>query len=342
MRTETITCANRIFDFIPMCTVKDTNPVSETVRHNNEARLPDFLIIGAQKSGTTWLWKMFRDHPDIRIPPKKEIHYFDREILDKSIEWYMNQLVDPRGTTKIRGEKTPCYAHLKIDSIRFIRKLNPGLKIILLLRNPVERSWSQARMEISKYNSRKLTDNDITHCVFQSGLIRNSRRTDYRKIVENWSAVFPKSQIFIGFYDEVQNDPSALLSRICAFLGVSTQTNSETDEVRERVWKSPEMLMPPAVKWYLVRRHKPTADWVMKNYSAASEWTCNIAGVEPPAGRLLERAKVWFVAYVATVPYNVAYLCYDFLRDWKMKKRIRNLERNELAASIESASTISD
>jgi Sulfotransferase domain len=284
-------------------------------------RLPDFLVIGVQKGGTTWLWKMLRGHPGVRVPPQKEIHYFDRMILKESIEWYMQQVSNGARDSEVVGEKTPCYSILKRRSIRFIRELMPEVRIVLILRRPAERAWSQARMEVSKFNNRELTSKDVSRCVYQTGLIRNTRRTDYRRIVENWLSVFPREQVFIGFQDEIERDPTAILTRIFKFLGVKSDVTTVSYPPAERVWESPSMEMPPKVKWYLNRRYRRTAEWIAERFPGeAGTW--REPQVKPDDCTLYEKAQMMFTGYAATLSYNVLYAAYDLVRDVRLSRRI--------------------
>ena len=109
---------------------------------------PNFLGIGAQKAGTTWLYKNLRKHPQLYLPETKEIHYFDWYFY-KSIKWYCKYFKSAK-KTQITGEINPCYSVLSERKIKLIHKINPKLKIILLLRNPIERAWSQAVMNLVK------------------------------------------------------------------------------------------------------------------------------------------------------------------------------------------------
>lgn len=305
---------------------KAQQEVDGAARSTDDLRWPDFLVIGAQKAGTTWLWKQLRTHPQVRIPPKKEIHFFDREILSKSLHWYQQQVADPNGTAVVRGEKTPCYAHLKARSIRLIRELMPNVKVVLLLREPAERAWSQARMEISQFNKRELTVRDTMRCIFNTGLLRNRRRTDYRRIVENWLSVFPEDQVFIGFYDQIELQPTALLQRICSFLGVEDHSTTAGSTPSDRVWKSPSMSMPRSVRWYLNRRYRRTTEWIGKRFTATPDsWSSQDACSDTCS--LWEKTQVLFTADIATVPYNLLYTGYDLIRDVRLAKRIRKARR---------------
>jgi hypothetical protein len=111
---------------------------------------PDFLVIGAQKAGTTWLHRNLQAHPGIWMP-KREVHYFDRKIKDDSFDdgWYAS-LFEPAEEGKTVGEYTPSYSVIDRDMVARVHELMPEAKIVLMMRNPIERAWSQAVMMRSK------------------------------------------------------------------------------------------------------------------------------------------------------------------------------------------------
>ena len=108
-------------------------------------RLPDFLGIGAQKSGTSWLYENLKLHPEIYVSEQKELHYFDKKLNDSLFSYSGNF---KNGLGKVKGEITPAYSILQIEKICLIKKLMPRVKLILLLRNPIERAWSHALMDL--------------------------------------------------------------------------------------------------------------------------------------------------------------------------------------------------
>ena len=107
--------------------------------------LPHFLGIGAVKAGTTWLYRNLRCHPELYLPHPKEVHYFDQRF-DRGLRFYAGKFED--GRARVRGEITPAYSALPPDRIRFIRSVMPDLKLIFLMRNPVDRAWSHALMDL--------------------------------------------------------------------------------------------------------------------------------------------------------------------------------------------------
>lgn len=290
-------------------------------------RTPQFICIGVQKSATTWLCQMLRKHPQVWFPSgTKEVHFFDREILKRPRSWYDELFDDPNGMTSIPGEKTPNYSALKKQSIAYIRRAFPDVKLILILRRPDERSWSHARMEVSDYNKRSLQNRDICRCVFQIGTLRNSRLTDYHRILTRWRTFFPSEQILVLFHDDIEREPRSVLCRVSRFLGLSEYTEWSDERLALRVWSSPEIEMPPVVRWYLQRRYRSVVEQIATEFpTPARQWFEPLP--ESLRVSLSEKWKIIFIANVATIPFNLAYLCYDLFRDFRMYLRLKYLDR---------------
>src|SRR5258706_11489250 len=99
-------------------------------------KLPDFLIIGAQRSGTSTLYQYIARHPDVRGAFRKEVHYFDMHY-DRGLDWY-RACFPTRGFT---GESSPSYLiHPEVPAR--VAAVLPDIKLIAILRNPVERAYS--------------------------------------------------------------------------------------------------------------------------------------------------------------------------------------------------------
>ncbi len=104
-------------------------------------RNPSFLIIGAQRCGTTSLFRSLMQHPRIRPPVKKEIHYFDDQY-GLGLDWYRSHFPPVRlFEGLITGEASPYYLFHPLAPSR-VAEVYPDMKLIVLLRNPVDRAWS--------------------------------------------------------------------------------------------------------------------------------------------------------------------------------------------------------
>src|SRR5271155_2744916 len=116
----------------------------------------EFLVIGAQKAGTTTLWNLLRDHPQLWLPDAKEAPFFSHtEVYEAGWESYLERLRAPTGEGLLRGTITPHYMHGWQDaSTRVVAEriagLLPEVRIVALLRDPVERGRSQHAMAIAR------------------------------------------------------------------------------------------------------------------------------------------------------------------------------------------------
>lgn len=184
--------------------------------------LPNFLIIGAEKAGTTWLYDRLRRHPDIFMPMTKEIHYFNR--LNSNLEarenyvrhdlvWYRHFFRDHVGETAI-GEVTPMYLCDEVAPVR-IRETLPDVRMVACLRHPVDRAYSHYWMARWKGH----TDLEFEEVV-QSREPRFIGRGRYGEQLAAYYDLFGPDQILVVIHEDVFDAPSRSLNKICNFLGV--------------------------------------------------------------------------------------------------------------------------
>jgi hypothetical protein len=213
---------------------------------------PNFLVIGAQKAGTSWLHRNLRAHPGIWMP-RSEIHYFDR--IDEppnrgaSGERRYASLFE-EGQGKVVGETTPGYSIIGQDTVARVHRIMPEATIIFFMRNPIERAWSQAVMRFVKREGgvEHVTDEEIRER-FEH---RSSRlRTDYLRTLENWGAYYPPESIFVGFLEDIHFHPEGLLERVCDFLGVDPSFRPPKMDEKINARASDEM--PTRVAVHLAR-----------------------------------------------------------------------------------------
>jgi hypothetical protein len=197
-------------------------------------RLPDFLIVGAQRSGTTNLYDLLVRHPSIDPASHKEVHFFDYHYR-RGDRWYRGNFPDPRGDSGgefICGEATPTYIGYESAPAR-IRDLVPDAKLIVLLREPVARAVSHYHHFCRLGNEERSFEDAIAweYGYLSAGsrpLLLDSpeRGSDpiylslsaYAPQLERWFSTFPRDQLFVAPAEELFENQEELLARLGEFL----------------------------------------------------------------------------------------------------------------------------
>lgn len=208
--------------------------------------LPNFLGIGANRSGSTWIARNLMEHPDIFLPRKKELHFFDRHY-DQGLTYYEDEFSMWSGERAV-GEVTPQYFH-DPSITPLIKKHLPNIKMFVSLRNPIERAYSQYwRMVATSSVGQTTTFEDVLE---SNELVLQIGR--YYDHLMRFYEYFAKEQILIMIYDDLKSDPSAFLSDLFIFLGVEDGFSSELVEQRINAAASLQSLSRSKSLWYLYR-----------------------------------------------------------------------------------------
>ncbi|MEW6028207.1 MAG: sulfotransferase family protein [Chloroflexota bacterium] len=177
----------------------------------------DFLCVGAEKSGTTWLDAMLQQHPQVCLPRQKELHYFNQynaEFPDlpnrnwtRPLSWYFS-FFPPCDPSQKRGEICPSYLWDEAAPLR-IHELSPNAHILIILRNPVERTYSAYR-----YWSQYGTVIGEFRDAFQKYHSFLVQRSLYYEQVRRYLNTFSPEQVHVYLYDDLRNDPVQFLKSI--------------------------------------------------------------------------------------------------------------------------------
>lgn len=167
-------------------------------------------------------------------------------------EWYAS-IFKPYSKTHVVGEITPAYGILSEADIRNMYEMNPELKLVYLLRNPVSRDWSSIRKSVDR--GHLALDLNSPESIEQSMELSNtSERSDYLGTIEKYLQVFPAEQVLIGFYDAIKHDPQGLLSGVLDFIGLGEEQGA-FEGLGKQVNSSPSREIPASVHEYLYSKH---------------------------------------------------------------------------------------
>lgn len=257
---------------------------------------PDFICIGAQKSGTSWLHYNLFLHPEMEMPPEKKINFYltdfcpwwERYLFNlfvkhsniyshlrsqylawlqdtnkkDSLEWYKHFLflpptiqnyrkLFPKSHGKKSGDISPGYAQMPERRIKELAKAFPNLKIIYLLRNPIDRTWSQFKMINKDLLLTKKDNNDIDTDILRH--IMDEKYiflSNYKISLEHWERFFP-GRVKVWFYDQLCENSENVFMEICEYLDISPIIDFEGNKIKEKVFEGSSDVMPENVCKYL-------------------------------------------------------------------------------------------
>ncbi len=207
-------------------------------------KLPNFLVIGAGKSGTTALYEYLNSHPEVFMSPIKETNFFalegeqlvnpeDDPDQMKHYPWSVTQYSDYQdlfkpATEPAIGEVSPMYLYSE-KAAQNIKKRLPDAKIIVILRQPVERLYSRY-LHLAREDRRPT--NDFSDALDKESIWwkRNDLVTEgfYYCHLHKYYRLFPKEQIKVILYEDFRSDPEAVLRDLYEFIGVSSTYRAPT------------------------------------------------------------------------------------------------------------------
>jgi len=177
----------------------------------------NFIGIGAQKAATTWIFKCLEEHPDICVSNPKETFFFcEDDKFQRGAEYYKSFFLGCE-ERKITGEYTTSYLSTPGTAER-IKKYYPDVQLIVCLRDPVKRA-------ISTYNH--LDFKNITKKLnFKEALVECPEIVEYGfyyRYLRNYFDLFPRENILVLIYEDIEKDPGEFIEKIYSFLGVDDE-----------------------------------------------------------------------------------------------------------------------
>ena len=215
---------------------------------------PDFLIIGAQKAGTTWLWAMLKQHPGTSLPETKELHYYgSAELYRKGPESYYQHFA-ALDSNKVIGEASTTYLYDRVpywynksneiefdDSLPLLPELIkqdlPDIKILVVLRDPVRRAVSAYSHytqtgQLSPFSSLKQT-------ALECPKYRLLEYGFYHKYLSVWQDVYPKERFkVLVFEEDVIKYPDTTIKDVYNFLDLDPEFKPSASDKKRNKSKS--------------------------------------------------------------------------------------------------------
>jgi hypothetical protein len=232
----------------------------------------DFLIIGAQKCATTTLFEHLRLHPDINMPLEKEVPFFTKATCTKERWRNFTKSHFEENDDRLWGKATPQY--MCHDSVpERIHQLMPGLKLIAILRDPIERTWSHYQMGRRRGTEERSFDEAVDELLQAEAMTRGRSLpvpthesgfesesdfyvawSEYGRILRRYAQWFPPEKLLVLYTEDLQSKPEETLDRLLSFIGLTPGFRPETlGQVIHQGGAS--NFIPHSVRVWLRQRH---------------------------------------------------------------------------------------
>ena len=236
---------------------------------------PDFLIVGPQRTGTTWLYENLVLHPEVMLSKPKELYFWSNlknpdspRFVSADLDWYLSCFDEPAEQQReknercmrllatpyrprVRGEGTASYAALDPDVIDEICALNPAIKIILTVRHPVERAWSHAKKDLARRLDRPVEEipaRELEEFFTQPYQLRCAR---YGECLSNWRSRLRAGHLFVGSFDDLRSRPEGLLLDVMRFIGVRADPRYGASRIRDVINATSDAPVPDRQRRFL-------------------------------------------------------------------------------------------
>lgn len=183
----------------------------------------NFVVIGSQKCGTTWLFDKLKMHPNLYFPVGKEGNYWNQKFYQGDVHRSIYHAAMNGPVVElchyICGDITPEYAVMSPEQIQVLYAHHPDIHLFLMVRNPILRAWSAIKMTHQYYNMNlaNLTDEQAVQGITTG---KTAELGQYDVMIQNWLKFFDPAQLEIIFFDDLSTHYRDILSKVCMTLGV--------------------------------------------------------------------------------------------------------------------------
>lgn len=323
-----------------MIKTKDIEFTQKERADSLRALLPTFLGIGSMRCGSTWLYEALKCHPDIQLSKAKELDFFFLpKMLKRDLHWYVSRFQSGESELpkRVRGEISPLYARLKQGQVDRIAQLLPDARIILTLRHPIDRVWSQAVYEFGFRRGRDVRQMSALEFMRQVERPRSMLSSDYCRTIDIWTKSFGREALHIDLFDRIQDAPQAYLDGILRHLGLPTPWRVPEKFLSRKVWSTNKLVqherqIPELVESYIADRLLGSTERLNQMLDGkVSNWVDDlraIRGRTRPGRRVLGQLNRLLLSF----PEKLAYRAYHLVLDHRLSVRWEQLKYSPVSS----------
>lgn len=217
----------------------------QTIRRRTEhpdlSLFPNLLYLGPQRTGSTWLHANLSRHPQVNMHRDKETFYFSTlgrpdapRFRYEFLEDYLDSFREPLARRvfkhyhalrrcgmfyrpRVRGDFTASYCVLDDAVIDQVMRLQPDIRGIILVRDPLGRAWSHAKKDLVRGRDQPAGEREMLDFISSPDQLA---RADYRGIITRWQRHLAPGHLFVAPYSGIGSNPEELLNAISSFLGI--------------------------------------------------------------------------------------------------------------------------
>ena len=209
---------------------------------NNLKQLPTFIYIGSAKTGSTWIFKALKAHPEVYVALGKELHFFDQHY-HRGLSWYASFFAKANEGVKARGELTPGYLYFRETAERIAQDL-PNVKLLACIRNPIDRALSAYQFQ--KRNG--IAESDFVSTMHKYPEILE--RGKYFNYVKMYLDIFGAENFKVFIHDDLKKDAVLFAKQLYQFIGVDAEY--EYADAKKKVLEASE----PRAAWLAALTYK--------------------------------------------------------------------------------------
>jgi hypothetical protein len=298
------------------------------------------------RCGSTWLYEVLKCHPEVRMSDRKEMDFlFMPRMLKHDLHWYRLHFAPEDGNESkpVRGEISPRYARLKAWQVSRIAEFLPDLRIILTLRHPIERVWSQTLYDFGRLQRKDVRTIGSVEFLRQLERARSRLSSDYVRTIKIWSEAFGREALHIDFFHRLRDEPDAYVKGVLKHIGASTAWTLPQEFVQRKVWATKNLVqherqIPEIVQWYIADQLlQPTERLNQLLENQVSSWVEELRTIRGKT-RLSWRILKELNCIILSLPERLAYETYHTVLDVTLWFRWQQFHRSTASRGVTDSS----